>query len=217
MKTPMSIKIFFPFMIFAILAGLSNPQSVTGDTDNGGNNLPDTWEYLRGMNELGAGISVPGGDSDLDGLDTLQEYFAGTDPGNSDTDSGGENDGSEILFAQDPLDPSDDEIQSIPWVEVVAGINKNTITFGSRTEYAYFKLYRSLYPGTGYVIIDGNIQPSGFYVDSGLTAGTTYYYRMMAYDNDGHGSRVSPARSATPARAMPWNLFLPAIINGTAE
>ena len=50
----------------------------------------------------------------LDGLDNLSEYLSGTDPNNSDTDGGGENDGSEVLIhGLDPLDPADDQIEAL--------------------------------------------------------------------------------------------------------
>lgn len=217
MNSGLPIQIFFPFIILELVCVLSNPNILLGGTENDGKGQPDDREDLQVLNE--SSVIIPIGDPDLDGLDNLQEYFAGTDPNESDTDGGGENDGSEILFfSQDPLDPSDDEIQAIPWVNAVAGVDEITLTFGTFSEYDYLKLYRSLFPGTGYVLVNQNIQPTGLYTDSGLTAGTTYYYRMIAIDNYGHGSRVSPTCSATPiTKATPWNLFLPAIIKGGAE
>lgn len=199
---------------FELLSILASPRTLTALSDSYDQALPDHEEYQHGPE--GLIFLDPTGDSDLDGLNNLEEYFAGTDPGNSDTDDGGENDGSEVQFGLDPLSPADDEIEAIPWVSAIPGVEKNTLTFGVRSEYEYLKLYRSRYANTGYLLVNPSIPPTGLYVDSGLNAGTTYYYRMMAIDTDGHGSRVSPTCSATP-RIMPWNLFLPAIMNGKSE
>jgi hypothetical protein len=191
--------IFLLSLGFELPSSLNTPQTVLGGTDSAGND----WENLPS----GRG---PSDDPDLDGLDNLQEFFAGTDPNNSDSDGGGENDGSEVLlFGQDPLDPADDEIQSIPWVNAIPGAGKNTLQFGYYSEYDHLKLYRSLYPDVGYISTNDNIQPTGLFIDTKLIAGRTYYYRMVAIDSYGHLSRVSPTRAATPfATAMPWILLL---------
>jgi hypothetical protein len=47
-------------------------------------------------------------DLDGDGLDTLGEFMAGTDPWDPDTDDGGCWDGWEVLHGLDPTDPRDD-------------------------------------------------------------------------------------------------------------
>ncbi|MHC4066604.1 MAG: VWA domain-containing protein, partial [Planctomycetota bacterium] len=60
------------------------------------NSLPDPYEDEHGVDD-------PDADPDLDGLTTLREYVAGTDPLDSDTDDGGENDGSEVNHSQNPL------------------------------------------------------------------------------------------------------------------
>ena len=204
LKTCLLISIFFLFLSIELPSGLSAPQTVLGGTDSVGND----WEQLQSLNKSDS--SGPLDDPDLDGLNNLQEYYAGTDPNDSDTDGGGENDGSEVfLFSLDPLDPADDEIQSIPWVNAIPGAGENTLEFGYYSEYSHMKLYRSFSPDIGYISINNNIMPSGLYIDTGLIAGTTYYYRMMAIDGDGHRSRVSPTRAATPfakvmPKVMPW-------------
>ena len=149
-------------------------------------------------------------DPDLDGLTNLQEIAAGTDPNNSDTDGGGENDGSEVLlFGQDPLDPADDEIQSIPWVHARPGISSAVLTFGVRTEYKRLRLYRRTIRRLGYDLVDSTVPPTGFYVDSGLVNGLTYYYRLMAVDQEGHRSRVSATVQVSPPGYL--RAFLPMV------
>jgi hypothetical protein len=70
--------------------------------------MPDGWEAIFGADD-------PDEDTDGDGLTSLCEYLNGTDPRNSDTDGGGESDGSEAPGCpadgdQDPLDPQDDQV-----------------------------------------------------------------------------------------------------------
>ncbi len=87
-----------------------------GDQDD--DQLPDQWEIKYGLNSKKH--NDPHEDLDLDGLPNLCEFQLGTDPRNSDTDGGGESDGSEIILptngpcrstGQDPLNPADDRLQ----------------------------------------------------------------------------------------------------------
>jgi hypothetical protein len=167
------------------------------DADSDGDGMPDMWEDSQGLNKLDPGDASQ--DPDLDDLDNLGEYNAGTDPFNSDTDGGGENDGSEVdLFLQDPLNPADDQIPAIQWVAASPNISATVLTFDVNPDYNRFKLYRSLDADTGYLAVQNNVDPTGVYTDTGLTNETTYFYKMMAIDGDGHRSAVSLAQSATP-------------------
>ena len=172
------------------------------DADDDGDGIPNNWEDTHGLNK--SDPSDASEDPDLDDLDNLGEYNNGTDPHNSDTDGGGENDGSETmdglgLFDQDPLDPSDDEIPAIAWVNAAPHISATVLTFGSDPDYNRLRLFRSITPDTGYSAVENNVPPTGPYTDTfGVENDTTYYYRMMAVDGDGHRSAVSPVRDATP-------------------
>jgi probable HAF family extracellular repeat protein len=67
------------------------------DIDRDHNRLPDAWE----RDQFGANGQSPYGDADHDGLTNLQEYLAGTDPNNPDTDGDGVPDGQDGW----PFDP----------------------------------------------------------------------------------------------------------------
>ncbi len=76
--------------------------------------LPDRWQ-LR----YGPAVEADS-DVDRDGLTAAGEFQAATNPLLSDTDGGGEADGSEVAAGRDPRDPSDDAIDS-PVVDPRAG------------------------------------------------------------------------------------------------
>jgi Mg-chelatase subunit ChlD len=176
--------------------------ALTKDADDDGDGMPNNWEDTHGLDK--SDPSDASEDPDLDDLDNLGEYNNGTDPHNSDSDGGGENDGSETmdglgLFDQDPLDPADDEIPAIAWVNASPHISATVLTFGSDPDYNRLRMFRSTAPDTGYQAEENNVPPTGVYTDTfNVQNDTTYYYRMMAVDGDGHRSAVSPVRDATP-------------------
>lgn len=69
-----------------------SPNPTMWDTD--GDGMPDGWEVINGLNPTQAGDAVT--DLDGDGLNNLQEYLAGTDPRNVDSDGDGLSDGAEV-------------------------------------------------------------------------------------------------------------------------
>ena len=85
--------------------GLSSAPSLSvtfivesdGDTDNDG--MPDYWEGLHGFDLKNARDFDL--DADSDGLDNLEEYLAGSDPRDADTDDDGVCDGNEVEPAAD--------------------------------------------------------------------------------------------------------------------
>jgi probable HAF family extracellular repeat protein len=75
----------------------SAPAPTQTDIDRDHNGLADWWE----TSYFGSTGSSPYGDNDHDGLTNLQEYLAGTDPNNPDTDGDGVLDGEDGW----PFDP----------------------------------------------------------------------------------------------------------------
>jgi hypothetical protein len=83
------------------------------DDDDDGDGLSDGFELAHGFNPLVAGEE--GLDTDGDGLDSLAEQAAGTDPNSIDSDGDGFTDGEEIAANSDPNDPrSSPGSKSIP-------------------------------------------------------------------------------------------------------
>jgi hypothetical protein len=74
---------------------------VIQDTDN--DYMLDAWE----MEHFGDLSRTGSGDEDNDGLSDLEEYLAGTDPGEADTDGDGLPDGWEVGHGFDPLSEAD--------------------------------------------------------------------------------------------------------------
>ncbi len=187
------------------------------DTD--GDGMPDIWEDIHGLDKLNPDDATE--DPDLDTLENLHEYNHGTDPHNSDTDGGGENDGSETpegvpgTFDQDPLDPADDEIPAIEWVNASPHISATVMTFGVDPDYDHLRLARDPFltrltsVDANYAWVQENVPTTGVYTDAfGVQNDITYSYRMMAVDADGHRSAVTPVRDATPKE----DPFPPALI-----
>ena len=77
------------------------------DTDDDNDGLPDAWENASNLDPLDS--SDASKDADSDGLTNLQEYEAGSNPVNNDTDNDGLADGAEVnTYATDPTDADTD-------------------------------------------------------------------------------------------------------------
>ena len=76
-----------------------------------------------------------------------------------------------------------------------------TVSTGSPLRY---KIYRSLFAGTGYVAVDSVDHPTDIYNDTGLSLLTTYYYRISAV-NDWGESALSAVVNATTDGIAPSN------------
>ena len=157
--------------------------------DTNSNGLPDSWEEEHGVTD-------PSGNPDLDLLDNSDEYYAGTDPNNSDSDGGGEHDGSEVLLhGQDPLDPSDDQIVAPDFFQAdpVTG-GDVVLTYDVKSEYTKMSLYRASSP---WQLIVSELPLTGLYTDTTTVLGNSYAYRLVAIDGDNHWSRVLDSENVT--------------------
>lgn len=88
-------------------AELSGNNVIVHDADADSDGLPDIWEKTYAAGSLTIMNSLS--DSDNDGLPDLQEFRAGSDPTNPDTDGDGLTDSQEVLFyGSSPTTPDTD-------------------------------------------------------------------------------------------------------------
>ena len=88
--------------------------------------------------------------------------------------------------------------------------NSVSLSWGASSvpDLAGYRVYRSTTSGSGYVEVTTALLTTTTFVNSGLTAGTTYYYVVRAQDTTGNISGNSNQASATPfAPNVPVLLF----------
>jgi len=144
-------------------------------------------------------VTQDGGDPDLDGLDNGSEYQAGTDPNKSDSDGGGENDGSEIAKGKNPLDPSDDAIKAPQFLHVTPNVGFNVVEYDAQPEYNRMVLYRATTPNGPWSLQQPELPNTGVYSDT-ATNGVTYYYRYMGINANDNRSAVIDTNPGTPSQ-----------------
>jgi len=169
---------------------------VEAGVDTDGDTLPDQWELLYRFDPNSAADANI--DPDNDGLTNVQEFHAGTNPRDDDTDGGGENDQSELAHGRNPLEPTDDRIKAPSTLKINPGNGSNTISYArvpSATQYALFRATQFKGPFT---LVTDTLTGIGLYTDTGLTNDTPYIYRLAAADAAGNRSRFSPKAGAVP-------------------
>lgn len=169
------------------------------DEDLDKDGLPDGWEIRYGMNiQTAVGKDGAKGDQDLDRLENIDELIYGTSPIRADTDRGGESDFSEVNNNRDPYYTEDDHLIP-PNFLTISGNQNVTIKFQARPGVVEFKLYRTNNISKNFVLIDDSIDAGTLeFIDTGLTNGEIYYYRMVAVNTEGAESGFSPIMRATP-------------------
>ena len=169
------------------------------DEDLDKDGLPDGWETRYGLDPTTTvGEDGSNGDQDLDGLINIDELKYGTSPIEADTDRGGESDSSEVDGKRDPYFYEDDKLVP-PNFLAIPGNQNVTIRFQARPGVVQFKLYRADNINKSFVLINDSIEASvNEFIDTGLTNGEIYYYRMVAVNTLGAESGFSPIVSATP-------------------
>ncbi len=166
--------------------------SVLEAPDTNNNRIPDTYEQ---QNDL----TNPDGDNDLDWLDNYSEYILGTDPNDSDTEDGGENDGSEVEKKKDPFNLKDDRIREPAFFNATADVNSVKLTFDVKEGYQQMILYRGESPNGPWQLRDQEVPPTGEYLDKEVKNGQSYWYKLMAVDGNAHRSAVVASQGATPS------------------
>jgi len=79
--------------------------------DSDGDGLPDGWEVKYQLNPKDTnGENGSAGDPDFDGLNNKEEWKAGSNPRNRDTDADGTDDGQEIINDTDPTNWDDGDL-----------------------------------------------------------------------------------------------------------
>jgi Tol biopolymer transport system component len=158
---------------------------VDGDADGIANNT----ESAIGLDPLDPADGSE--DHDTDGLNTSAEIEMGSDPTASDSDDGGESDGSEAAGGRDVLNPSDDlDIASAfldprpvdgRTVQVAVASDDGTGTVELTRVAQGVRTALGIHPGSGSIVTDGP-----------LAAGTYQYEAVVV---SAGGTRSAPTRS----------------------
>jgi hypothetical protein len=180
--------------------------------------MPDPWEKAHGLDPLDPDAQA---DPDVDGLPNVGEFQAGTDPHDSDTDDGGEGDGSEVNFDRDPLWSGDDTMAPVTGFEVAPLPQGALITWTTDPSHTSYRLWRRKAGGAWQLIYPapssmGAHEGSGTYEDSGLENGVTYEYLLVGMGEKGQSSGTSPTLPVTPV-ADPFPPQGYVLINGGAQ
>lgn len=124
--------------------------------------------------------------------------------------SGGENDGSEVDWAQDPLDPSDDEIKEPDSFQAAPQNGSVRLTYDVKSEYDRMELWRAPSPGGPWNLRVSELPLGGAYEDA-ASNGEPQHYRLIAEDGalpmaqdgeitaPGHRSAVLDSEAVTPS------------------
>jgi hypothetical protein len=170
------------------IGGFSVLEGEDTDPENG---VPDTIDDAYG--DLTA-------DPDLDELDTHAEWGYGTDPFNSDTDGGGENDYSELLLhGSNPFDPSDDMIEAPDFLQTQAKNGAVKLLYDIKDEFVGTKYYYKKAGDSEWTVGGTDILPLSGEFDFPADNGATYYFAFKAYDEDDHWSAVLFSEAVTPS------------------
>jgi hypothetical protein len=146
--------------------------------DIDGDGLPDRWEERFGLDPHDSGDASQ--DDDDDGLTNAEELELGTDPTRSDTDGGGEDDGSELAAGTDPHLRRDDAVRTpIPFLTPADGAV--TVGFGMLTLGATLEVERASRRDGPWMMVGAGVgHGAASFTDVGLTNGQPACYRVRA-------------------------------------
>ena len=160
---------------------------------------------------------APTSDADLDQLECADEYFVGTDPNNSDTDSGGESDESEaVRHGLDPLNPADDQIEALDYAHAQAQNRAVRLSYDVKSEYVMMIAYRATDINGPWNLHISELSLTGTYTDTNnVINDTEYFYCLQGINGTDHWSAVLCTNGVTP-RVDPVPPMAGILINGGA-
>jgi len=130
-------------------------QAMVSIIDTDGDSLPNAWEERYGLDPNSAtGNQGRDGDLDTDTLTNYEEYGYKTNPKKFDTDFDGLDDGAEIRYELDPLDP--ESFLKIIAIDLNAIDGTATITW-SRAAHKQYEIFWTdeMYTATAWDRVDG--------------------------------------------------------------
>jgi hypothetical protein len=179
--------------------------------DSDGDAMFDRYEELHACLVVGANDTTT--DTDGDGVGAAVEHQRGTDPCRSDSDRGGEHDGSEIARGANPFDPADDALPAPGYFALVTRISEhldddprfvpqplaNLLRVPGAPQYAEVVIERRGSPTAPWIEVlrADPRELGGVYLDDGLSEGVTFAYRMYGVDAAGRESAISRVIEAT--------------------
>jgi Mg-chelatase subunit ChlD len=163
------------------------------DTDQDG--LPDHWEDDNGLDPERPNPS--NSDDDMDGLLTFLEFQIGTHPLDSDTDNGGESDGSEYQRGASPqANPMDDAVRPV-MVTGWAGSERVWLTFNDPGPGGHVKVFRGNDINGPFVQVGQTNPGIKVYIDV-VYNHTEYCYRVVTVNADLRESGSDETTCVTP-------------------
>jgi len=101
---------------------------------------------------------------------------------------------------------------SVPASLTATAVSSNQIDLSwaatTESDLAGYNIYRSTTSGSGFSKINTSLVTGASYVDTGLTSGTTYYYKITAEDTSDNESGYSSEVNATPTVDESLNLIV---------
>ena len=186
--------------VFADNGWAANETVAPADTDL--DLMPDRYEQRQAC--LNPALPDGSMDADADARPSLLEYQAGTDPCDADSDGGGETDGSETTRGANPMDPRDDALPRLAFAQIATPDTEHEeaaplpprsigIQFAADPRHASILVQRRISPSAPFntvATLDGALA-RGWFVDTNLTVGQRYEYRLVPRDAAGRSGPPS--------------------------